>query len=173
MVIFTLDKRPGVVGLHVGTENVQQFFSPDTLLVELELDHLSIVCTLDPSFWQDRPVIHDLRLSSWLDAKRTGGKLASPSGRLALIPSGPNAFRLQPLEGTQGDGAPKNHEGDEAQNKPSVGLAVMGSPLDSTSDADPGAPVPTPVVSVITDRRRRNRIGKLKSDDPPSSSAAD
>jgi hypothetical protein len=158
MVVLTQDKRPGVVGLHIGTGNARQFFSPDTLLVELELDHLRIVCTLEPSFWEDRPVIHDLRLSSWLDAKRAGGKLASRTAKLSLIPCGPHAFRLQPLESAPGESV--------SPEIGTVGLSLM--------EAYPEIPKPEipPVVSVITDRRRRSRVGKLKSDDSPSASAA-
>jgi hypothetical protein len=98
MVVQTQDRHTGhagVVGLHIGALNVQQYFPRDVEMVELELDHLRIVCPLEPSFWQDRPEIHDHRLSSWLESKRNSGKLGSRSAPVALIPSGEHSFRLQ------------------------------------------------------------------------------
>jgi hypothetical protein len=98
MVVQTLDRHPGhsgVVGLHIGTLNVQQYFPRHVDQVELELDHLCIVCPLEPAFWLDRPEIHDLRLSSWLESKRNSGKLAANSAPVAMIPSGNHCFRLQ------------------------------------------------------------------------------
>ena len=100
MVVQTLDRHPGhagVVGLHIGTVNVQQYFPHRVDQVELELDHLCIVCLLEPSFWEDRPEIHDLRLSSWLESKRSSGKLGSHAAPVAMIPSGDHAFRLLPI----------------------------------------------------------------------------
>jgi hypothetical protein len=84
-----------VVGLHIGAKNVKQYFPRHLQLVELELDHLLIICGLEPSFWQDRPEIFDLRLSSWLEAKRRSGKLTSTKASLAMIPRGEHLFRLQ------------------------------------------------------------------------------
>ena len=98
MVVQTQDRHTGhagVVGLHIGALNVQQYFPRDVELVELELDHLRIVCPLEPSFWLDRPEIHDHRLSSWLESKRNSGKLGLRSAPVALIPSGEHSFRLQ------------------------------------------------------------------------------
>lgn len=98
MVVQTLDRHTGhtgVVGLHIGALNVQQYFPRHVDQVELELDHLCIVCPLEPSFWLDRPEIHDLRLSSWLESKRSSGKLAANAAQVALIPSGNHTFRLQ------------------------------------------------------------------------------
>lgn len=97
MVVQTQDKCQGVVGLHVGSVNVQEFFPPDVEMIELELDHLRIVCHLAPSFWLDHPEIHDVRLSSWLESKRCCGKLAVHLAQVAMIPCGKHAFRLQPI----------------------------------------------------------------------------
>jgi hypothetical protein len=98
MVVRTQENHLGLrgsVGLHIGALNVQQFFPRDMEMVELELDHLCIVCPLEPSFWNDLPEIHDQRLSCWLEAKRTSGKLAPQGAPVALIPSGKSSFRLQ------------------------------------------------------------------------------
>jgi hypothetical protein len=95
MVVQTQNKRPGIVGLHIGKGNVRKHFPKDVLLVELELDHLRIACPLEESFWQDRPEIHDRRLSSWLESKRESGKLAAQPAAMAMIPSGDRSFRLQ------------------------------------------------------------------------------
>ena len=98
MVVQTLERHPGhtgLIGLYIGSVNVKQYFPRGVDFVELELDHLRIACDLDPSFWGDRPEIHDLRLSSWLEAKRVSGKLSSSSAPVAMIPSGKSSFRLQ------------------------------------------------------------------------------
>jgi hypothetical protein len=87
-----------MTGLHVGDGNVQRLFPPDVPQVELELDHLRIVCTLQPEFWEGEPEIHDERLTSWLEAKRMSGKLASSPAPVAMIPFGDHAFRLLPLK---------------------------------------------------------------------------
>jgi hypothetical protein len=98
MVVQKHSRRQGLTGLHVGDGNVQQLFPPDVPVVELELDHLRIVCTLEPNFWNGDPEIHDDRLVSWLESKLMNGKLAATPAPLAMIPSGDHAFRLQPIE---------------------------------------------------------------------------
>jgi hypothetical protein len=92
------NKRKGMTGLHVGEGNVQRLFPPDVPVVELELDHLRIVCTLEPEFWTGQPEIHDERLVSWLESKRSNGKLASMPAPVAMIPAGEHAFRLLPIQ---------------------------------------------------------------------------
>jgi hypothetical protein len=97
MVVPTKSKRQGMTGLHIGDGNVQRFFPPDVPAVELELDHLRIVCTLGPEFWEGDPEIHDERLVCWLESKRMNGKLAPTPAPVAIIPSGDHAFRLLPI----------------------------------------------------------------------------
>ena len=87
-----------MTGLHVGDGNVQRLFPPDVPNVELELDHLRIVCTLEREFWEGRPEIHDERLVAWLESKQMSGKLASMPAPVAMIPAGEHAFRLLPLK---------------------------------------------------------------------------
>jgi hypothetical protein len=98
MVVKAVGRRPGMTGLHVGNGNVQRLFPPDVPIVELELDHLRIVCTLNPSFWDGEPEIHDERLDSWLEAKRMNGKLAPSPAPVVMIPAGEHAFRLLPIK---------------------------------------------------------------------------
>jgi hypothetical protein len=98
MVMQKKGGRLGVTGLHVGDGNVQRLFPPDVPIVELELDHLRIVCTLGPEFWTGQPEIHDERLDSWLESKRINGKLAASPSPVAMIPAGEHAFRLQPIQ---------------------------------------------------------------------------
>jgi hypothetical protein len=98
MVVSGKSKRHGMTGLHIGDGNVQRLFPPDVPVVELELDHLRIVCTLEPEFWEGEPEIHDERLVSWLESKRMSGKLASRPVPVAMIPVGDHAFRLMPIE---------------------------------------------------------------------------
>jgi hypothetical protein len=101
MVVRTNGRRLGMTGLHVGNGNVQRLFPPNMPAVELELDHLRIVCTLEPEFWDGDPQIHDERLVAWLESKRSTGKLASAPSPVALIPAGDHAFRLEPLNHTE------------------------------------------------------------------------
>jgi hypothetical protein len=98
MVVNEKSKRQGMTGLHIGDGNVQRLFPPDVPVVELELDHLRIVCTLEPGFWEGEPEIHDERLVSWLESKRMSGKLASRPAPVAMIPAGDHVFRLMPIE---------------------------------------------------------------------------
>jgi hypothetical protein len=98
MVVNAKSKRLGMTGLHIGDGNVQQLFPSNVPTVELELDHLRIVCTLGPEFWEGEPEIHDERLVSWLESKRMNGKLASVPAPLAMIPAGEHAFRLMPIQ---------------------------------------------------------------------------
>ena len=158
MVVKTQDRRPGhrgAMGLHVGAENVQQYFPPHVSIIELELDHLQIACSLDPSFWQGHPEIHDTRLSSWLESKRSSGKLGASEAPITMIPCGNYAFKVQ------------------------IGLESV--PRDKTDYAVTGPPAPayfTPVVAATErlDLRRcdlgrkpeRRRVARLKSDDRPS-----
>lgn len=108
MVVRTQEKRPGhkgTVGLHIGALNVQQYFPRSLQMVELELDHLRIVCQLEPSFWQDSPEIHDQRLSLWLESKRTSGKLSGHSAPVSLVPLENSGFRLQLMSKEEADRA--------------------------------------------------------------------
>jgi hypothetical protein len=86
-----------MTGLHIEDGDVQRLFPTDMPVVELELDHLRIVCTLEPGFWEGEAEIHDERLVSWLESKRMSGKLASSPAPVAMIPAGDHAFRLQPI----------------------------------------------------------------------------
>jgi hypothetical protein len=151
MVVLTQHRRPGVVGLHIGAGNVREYFPRDVETVELELDHLCILCTLEPSFWQDRPEIHDLRLSSWLEAKRNSGKLGAQPAPVAMIPNGKCSFRVQPV------------------SKEELGQA------DRSEIGPPGVTYFSPTVSPIAllDRRKhtvprnpeRRKVARIKTDD--------
>ena len=154
MVVETQDRHTGhagVVGLHIGALNVQQYFPRDVEMVELELDHLRIVCPLEPSFWQDRPEIHDHRLSSWLEAKRNSGKLGLQAAPVALIPSGEHAFRLQII------------------TREEVDYSLTGPPATAYFS-------PTVSPTALLERRRhtspvkpdRRRVAKLKVNERPS-----
>ena len=87
-----------VAGLYVGANNVRRYFSKRARLVELQLDHLRIVCGLAPHFWKDKPEIQDPRLCVWLEAKRQDAELSQTELPLALIPAGRNLFRLAEIE---------------------------------------------------------------------------
>jgi|SRR5271165_2038956 len=98
MVVQKQNRRHGMKGLHVGNGNVQRLFPPDVPIVELELDHLRIVCSLGPEFWEGEPEIQDERLVSWLESKELSGKLAARPAPVVMIPTGEHAFQLKPIE---------------------------------------------------------------------------
>ena len=97
MVVRTHSKGREVLGLQVGASNARRYFPKSTSVIELQLDHLRIQCGLRPEFWDGEPEIRDPRLSAWLELKNFHGKVGDSPVPLAMIPSGPNAFRLQPL----------------------------------------------------------------------------
>jgi hypothetical protein len=97
MVVKTQSKGLGRTGVNVGASNARRYFSRDTAVVELELDHLRIQCWLKPGFWLDQPEIDDPRLCAWLESKRLQTRPNQPPVPLAMIPAGKNAFRLQPV----------------------------------------------------------------------------
>jgi hypothetical protein len=97
MVVKTQSKGRGLTGLHVGAMNVRRYFPRDISIIELELDHLQIQCDLDPGFWQDEPEIYDPRLCAWLESKNFHTRPDRTPVPMVLIPSGKNAFKLQPV----------------------------------------------------------------------------
>jgi hypothetical protein len=97
MMVKTQSKGRGLTGLHVGAANVKRYFPKHISVIELQIDHLQIQCDLTPDFWLEQPDIFDPRLCAWLEAKnfhRRPNRLPVP---LALIPSGDNTFKLQPV----------------------------------------------------------------------------
>ena len=124
MMVHTLDRNAGhlgAVGLYIGNVNVERYFPRDFGHIELELDHLRIVCPLEPDFWEECPEIHDLRLSSWLESKRNSGKLATQPAPVAMIPCGDKTFRLEIVV---------NHEA--LADKSPVETAVVAEGMDGT-----------------------------------------
>jgi hypothetical protein len=97
MVVKTQSKGRGLTGLHVGATNVRRYFPPSISVIELELDHLQIQCGLGPGFWQDEPEIYDPRLCAWLESKNFHNRPDRTPVPMVLIPSGKNAFKLQPI----------------------------------------------------------------------------
>lgn len=97
MVVKTQSRSRGVTGLHVGASNVRRYFPKDVSVIELQLDHLQIQCGLAPDFWQGEPEIFDPRLCAWLESKHLHNKQNRGPIPLAMIPSGKNSFRLQPV----------------------------------------------------------------------------
>lgn len=97
MVVKTQSKGRGLSGLHVGADNVRRYFPKDVSSIELQLDHLRIQCGLAPDFWLGQPEIFDPRLCAWLESKHMHGSRDRNPVILAMIPSGNNSFRLQPV----------------------------------------------------------------------------
>jgi len=166
MVVLTQPRHPGhsgVIGLHVGADNVREHFPRDVHFVELELDHLNIACTLDPSFWEDRPEIHDTRLSLWLESKRSSGKLAGQQAPVSLIPSGAGKFRLELAVAEEPGEAPRS----------AVERVIDPAFLDTH------VATLLPMLVPALDRRKhgavhapeRRRVARLNSDEPTSIAA--
>ncbi|HUB00627.1 MAG TPA: hypothetical protein VMA34_20015 [Terracidiphilus sp.] len=101
MVVKTQNKGRSVTGLSIGAANVRRYFPKNVSAIELQLDHLQIECGLEPGFWNGEPEIHDRRLCAWLEAKNCQGQPGRPPVPLAMIPSGENSYRLQPLRAVQ------------------------------------------------------------------------
>jgi hypothetical protein len=97
MVVKTQCKGREFIGLQVGARNVRRYFPKDISVIELQLDHLQIQCGLPPGFWQGRPEIHDRRLCAWLESKNFHERPGRTEIPMAMIPSGKNSYRLQPL----------------------------------------------------------------------------
>jgi hypothetical protein len=97
MVVKTNSKAFGVTGLHVGATNARRYFPKNSPVVELLLDHLQIQCWLRADFWKGQPEIFDPRLCAWLESKHLHARPDRAPIPLAMIPSGNNSFRLQPV----------------------------------------------------------------------------
>lgn len=99
MVVKAQCKGREFTGVEVGAGNVRRYFPKDIEVIELHLDHLLIQCGLAPAFWRGQTEIRDPRLCAWLKSKNFHGRPGQAPIPLALIPSGKNCFRLQPLNG--------------------------------------------------------------------------
>ncbi|MDR3772725.1 MAG: hypothetical protein P4L26_05210 [Terracidiphilus sp.] len=97
MVVRTQSKGREIIGLQVGANNVRRYFPKGMAVIEIELDHLQIQCTLPPGFWLDQPEIQDPRLSLWLASKNFHLRPSRTPVPLAMIPNGKNSFRLRPI----------------------------------------------------------------------------
>jgi hypothetical protein len=97
MFVKTQCKGHEYLGVEVGVDNVRRYFPVQIDAVELEIDHLQIQCGLKPAFWDGETAISDPRLCAWLESKNFHGKPGDAPVPLALIPSGKNCFRLQPV----------------------------------------------------------------------------
>lgn len=97
MVVKTHCKGRELTGVEVGTGNVRRYFPRGANVIELHLDHLLIQLGLKPDFWQGQTEIDDPRLRAWLESKNFHGRPGDAPIPLALIPSGKNCYRLQPV----------------------------------------------------------------------------
>jgi hypothetical protein len=96
MLVKTNCNGREITGVEIGEVNVRRYFSKESAVVELLLDHLQIRCGLAPDFWQGQTEIRDPRLRAWLEAKNFKSVPGEEPVPLVLIPSGKNRFRLQP-----------------------------------------------------------------------------
>jgi len=99
MIVKTQCKGREFTGVEVGAGNVRRYFPKDSDVIELRLDHLLIQLGLKPDFWQGQTQICDPRLCAWLESKNFNGRPGDAPIPLALIPSGKNCYRLQPIGG--------------------------------------------------------------------------
>jgi hypothetical protein len=98
MLVKTYRDGRQFTGLHIGEANARRYFSKRAPSIEITLDDLRIECTLDSSFWEGRPEIHDIRLSEWLEFKTARRRAGRETIYFNMVPSGPCAFTLRPPE---------------------------------------------------------------------------
>jgi len=98
MEVKALSKGRVFTGLDVGEDNVERYFPADARVIELQLDHLHILCGLNPDFWQGQPEIRDARLSAWLECKHFHKRPGQPPMPIRMTPLGGSIFRLQPIQ---------------------------------------------------------------------------
>jgi hypothetical protein len=98
MVVKTHREGREFTGVEVGTGNVNRYFPKGSKVIELLLDHVQILCGLEPGFWHGHTEIRDPRLCAWLRSKNFHANPGEGPIPLALIPSGENCFRLQPIK---------------------------------------------------------------------------
>ena len=97
MVVKTQCHGRVFTGVEIGAVDAMRYFTRDAAIIELQLDHLQIQCGLGPEFWLGCSEICDPRLGLWLESKNFNSSPGSDPLPLALIPSGKNCFRLQPI----------------------------------------------------------------------------
>lgn len=97
MVVKTQHRGREFTGIEIGAGNVRRYFPPNIDFIELHLDHLRIQLGLAPTFWKGESRICDPRLCAWLESKNFNGRPGEAPIPLALIPSGKNCFRVQPI----------------------------------------------------------------------------
>jgi hypothetical protein len=97
MVVTTQYQGRRIAGLFIGSKNANRYFSRNSRIVELQLDHLQIQCRLSAQFWDDTPEIQDPRLCDWLKSKHLYDKCFQTPIPVELVPAGDNTFRLGPL----------------------------------------------------------------------------
>jgi hypothetical protein len=101
MIVKTHCEGRAFTGVEVGLDNVRRYFPKDASEIELHLDHLLIQCGLAPGFWEGQTEICDPRLGAWLEQKNFNRSCDQAPVPLALIPSGKNSFRLQPISSSR------------------------------------------------------------------------
>jgi hypothetical protein len=96
MVVKTQGKGSSITGLLIGMGNARRYFPKGVSSVELQLDHLQIQCELKREQWDGEATITDARLIAWLEAKHPNRRFECNGITLMLVPSGDNAFRVEP-----------------------------------------------------------------------------
>ncbi|HEX8813185.1 MAG TPA: hypothetical protein VF742_14450 [Terracidiphilus sp.] len=97
MIVEAQSKGHGHCGLYIGAENARLYFPQNLSAVEINLGHLRIECRLPSDFWQGHAEIIDPRLCAWLENKHMHTNRNRGPVLLAMIPTGENTFKLQPL----------------------------------------------------------------------------
>jgi hypothetical protein len=95
MLVQTRTKDGRIVGLHIGADNVQQYFPASQSTIELVLGHLHIHCELAADFWRGQPEIYDARLADWLEAKFRCSRQPGGCVTLVLAEAGDGCYRLE------------------------------------------------------------------------------
>lgn len=97
MVVRTECKGRKVTGIYIGARNVRRNFPREVLVIDFELGHLHIGCSLGPGFWRDQPRICDPRLCDWLEFKLYRERRHVTPLPLVLVHASKNTYRLRPM----------------------------------------------------------------------------
>lgn len=121
------ERRDGMI-LLIHADDLSASFPGHWTHIELELDHLRILCALNATFRSERPEIRDLRLSCWLRAKRGAGKLDASDGWLNMVSVYDGVFRLTPAERGITEQLPAQSADSEIATQPSALANPAASP---------------------------------------------
>ena len=87
--------RAGTVyGIRVGRENANNYFSPKTPNIQVDIDGFFYNFRLTPTFWTTCPEIRGKAIREWFIIKRLAPWPKGETPKLTLKPLGDHCFKL-------------------------------------------------------------------------------